>query len=472
MMSNSTLDSDIAEEISNLLNTASGKLAQDRLAVQDCLEYIKAAKAVGLTDDKAILYFGSWANTSIYCAQTCVQRSGDCDSLEAIHRAFKAKYNSIAEFNYGNRYDNTYNMIKEIDLKNIDMAKIRQIVAKYKGTSSGASPITKTDKASGFIGQIIDTMMNTKFDQYGGKSITEMQTSLFGSGKGKGKVDYYELAKQAGAPYRNAYQNAELAKVDAALAYLGANKQSSTKAIENSMAQRELRELYDAKVQNANKPDYYELAKQAGAPYRTEEQNNNIKKVDAMLAYLGSGKHSEKAIENSMAQRELRALYDSKVQKDNNKIDDTLLQLATNKQSSNVYEQAKKQEEIQLQQQAKLQAQQAKVQEETQMRIKEQQVQVQTQQQSSSIDYTNILQQILSALLTIVQNTKGLSSEELINSIKQSKAELATNKGRNTFETVKNNINRIGSKAGLGNILNGREDIGFLTAVLNDLATE
>lgn len=119
------LDSGEIEELSELLNSEQGQLAQQQILAQDCLElYVPSLNDVeNLDDAKCYIYAGIWCPTSHYVVKNFLRRrqdNYDIRNLDTIYELFRDQYYITADVGeqyaegYANRAENTYNYVSNI----------------------------------------------------------------------------------------------------------------------------------------------------------------------------------------------------------------------------------------------------------------------------------------------------------------------------------------------------------------------
>jgi hypothetical protein len=124
---NDIRDSGEKQELIDLLNSEQGKLAQQQILTNDCLElYIPSLNEVeNLDNTKCFIYAGIWCPTSHYVVKNFLKRrQGEYDirNLETLRDMFKQLYYISADVGeqyaegYSNRAENTYNYVSSLNM--------------------------------------------------------------------------------------------------------------------------------------------------------------------------------------------------------------------------------------------------------------------------------------------------------------------------------------------------------------------
>lgn len=106
-----------AKAISKLISTDVGKMAQDEQARLDMQSYLEEGKKLGISDEKALIYFADLNNQSPKRAREIVQDAGGGKglTLEKIHRF---ALNNTVMGKYVTRRNTTFNKINNITFEN------------------------------------------------------------------------------------------------------------------------------------------------------------------------------------------------------------------------------------------------------------------------------------------------------------------------------------------------------------------
>lgn len=462
---NEEMPADAAKELKKLLVSEQGKKAQDEYAKILAAGNLDAIiNGTGLTDPAAILYAASFANTGPNLVAGFIRRRGskNYNNLDTIYRLFKYQYDDVARAKYGARYDKTYKMIKDIDLSNIDMAKIKASIAKYKSLSSTDSMLE--DKTSGFIDSIVDAGMNMKFDMFGGKSINDLKAEFFGGESSSTTSGGFNYRPEFSASDGSRESILKAAQSMEGIPYkLGGDGVNSTDC---GMFTKLAWNKAGINWQNRYVPYIVDEAKrkQLWAPSTYTPKPGDMAVVDNQKHVVLVGENNS----TWQAGSSKKQVYHSPISPKDmfNSVEG--------------YVMAPEGDEEHLSETGK-----GKMMNQTSIRPQTVPIRnidnkpsrygraVETQTSTTNtINYTEILKQILNALLIIVQNTKGLTDVEK-QSIRESQANYAKNpKDRAAFENLKHNLSRLGSRNGLGSMFNDNDDIGYLTSVLNSFATE
>ncbi len=107
-----------------LLDSPSGRLAQQQLLAADAVSYVDALAGAGLSDSRCIIYAGMWCptSTSVVCTFIWNRRHhGNLDDLPFLHMLFREKYAHAAdvmeyEAGYRNRAERTYEWVLGLSL--------------------------------------------------------------------------------------------------------------------------------------------------------------------------------------------------------------------------------------------------------------------------------------------------------------------------------------------------------------------
>lgn len=113
------------EDMSLLLESEQGQIAQLEILGRDCETYAQACINGGLTDARAVIYAGIWCPTSHYCVERFISKrinnGYDMDDLYTLATTFAEEYASAVDCDeyaegYANRAWNTYNYVRNLDL--------------------------------------------------------------------------------------------------------------------------------------------------------------------------------------------------------------------------------------------------------------------------------------------------------------------------------------------------------------------
>lgn len=113
------------EDLSTLLDSEQGQIAQQMILAQDCEEkYLPFLYDAGLTDERCIIYAGIWCPTSHYVVKKFLQRRAergyDINNLEILRDLFRDEYATAADCEdyaegYANRAETTYEYVSNIE---------------------------------------------------------------------------------------------------------------------------------------------------------------------------------------------------------------------------------------------------------------------------------------------------------------------------------------------------------------------
>ena len=138
-----TFNSDEAKAVSALLDTTQGHLAQDDLAKNDIKSYISHGIQLGITDEKALVYFADIENQagyggSAHIARNAAQKLGGYDfiTLDSLHDAALDYYGG----KYVSRRTATYNYCVSLILGSGDS----KIINSYNQTDTDENSCTLT----------------------------------------------------------------------------------------------------------------------------------------------------------------------------------------------------------------------------------------------------------------------------------------------------------------------------------------
>lgn len=118
-------DSGEIEELSALLNSEQGQIAQQMILTSDCLDlYVPFLKQVeNLDNTKCFIYAGIWCPTSHYVVRNFLRRRQydyDIRNLEILRDMFRDSYYIAADvgeryaLGYANRAENTYEYVRNL----------------------------------------------------------------------------------------------------------------------------------------------------------------------------------------------------------------------------------------------------------------------------------------------------------------------------------------------------------------------
>jgi hypothetical protein len=114
-------------ELSSLLGSAQGQVAQQMILSDDCMsKYIPAIQQTDLTNPLCIVYAGMWCPTSHYVVMRFLQRRSergyDINNLEELRNLFRDQYYIAADvgdqyaLGYANRANITYDYVSALSL--------------------------------------------------------------------------------------------------------------------------------------------------------------------------------------------------------------------------------------------------------------------------------------------------------------------------------------------------------------------
>lgn len=110
----SDLSDEEIEELSALLDSEQGHIAQLNLLANDCLDYVFAVIDAGLNSDASIIYAGMWCPTSTYVVCRAIamakEEGVDVDDVDSLADYFHDNYAIIADCEeYEEGYQNRSN---------------------------------------------------------------------------------------------------------------------------------------------------------------------------------------------------------------------------------------------------------------------------------------------------------------------------------------------------------------------------
>lgn len=112
-------------ELAELLDSRQGHEAQLMILASDAMAYVESVMDAGLTDERCIIYAGTWCPTSHYVVARFIERRAergeDVNNLWTLAELFGAEYAIAADCEeYADGYENrawrTYEHVSELDL--------------------------------------------------------------------------------------------------------------------------------------------------------------------------------------------------------------------------------------------------------------------------------------------------------------------------------------------------------------------